>query len=885
MTGRMRRLWARLRAPLDARRADRDFEQELESHLAMSTDDLVRRGMPPDAARRLAAIRVGGRGLLAEQHRDARGLAFVDATLQDLRLALRQIGRARGVALAAIAALALGIGANTVGFTIVHAALLRALPFEDPARVVILSWQHRSGRRINLSQAELQAVLSGSRSFSALAAYREGEFNLSDDRALPQPARGTWLTPNAFAVLGLRPRLGRGFSADDARPGAAPVAVIASRLWRSRYGGDPGVLGRPLRLNGQPATIVGVMPEGVAFPDDSLVWVPLVPPAGGEAEHARALRVFGRLRDGADRRAAHAELDGLAGQLRASYPDRMSELVGVRVESFTDRFIGGAGRPMFLTVMGAVVLVLLIACANVATLLLSRSAARAREIAVRKALGATRLRIVRQLLVESLVLGFAGGGLGLLLASGGLALFDAAMRESLPYWVVFTLDYTVFAYVAGVCVLTALLSGLAPALHVSKTSHGEVLKDGARAVVGSRRDRRLGGVLVVAELALTIVLLMGAGSMVRSALALSAIDLGFEADGLMAMEVRLPASTYPTPEARRAFFAVLEPRVAATPGVGAVALTTGVPPLDGGERLLDVDRGAAGSDARPVHVGTVTITPRFFDALGVPLVRGRGFSDRDGAPGLETVIVNERLAAQFFPGEDPIGRRLRFVPRTPAGGAPDAWRTIVGVSGRILQGSPTDAYENAVVYIPYRQEAPAGASLLLRSALQPAAVMDAVRRAVQAIDRDQPVFDLRTLAQVSADDRWWPRTWGSLFGSLALIGLVLSSVGLYAVVAHAASERTREIGLRVALGARRGQVVWLVIRQGLARLALGLTLGLGASWALRPVLPTGMAGVTAHDPAAMTGVAALLAIVCLAACLLPARRAARLDPVVALRKE
>ena len=541
---------------------------------------------------------------------------------------------------------------------------------------------------------------------------------------------------------------------------------------------------------------------------------------------------------------------------------------------------------MFITVMGAVIFVLLIACANVANLLLLRSVHRAREIAMRRALGATRWRVVRQLLLESLVLASIGGLGGLFLAYLGVRTFAGAMELSgLPYWIRFTVDPVVLAYVAALCVATAILFGLAPALHVSKTA-SSVVRESGRGTIGSRRERWFSSGMVVIELALTVVLLAGSGVMIRSFLALYAVDIGVDVDRLMTMDLQLPASRYPTAESRRAFVEKLEPRLAAVPGVEAAAVTTGVPGRDGGERLLEIERAGSATGTRPVHVSTVTITPGFFEAAGVRLVRGRNFHDMDGAPGAETVIINERLAAQFFPGEDPIGRRLRFTEREPAPGKPvDVWRTIAGVSGRILHGSSLDLYQNAVVYIPYRQEPASAASLLVRTALPPASVMESVRRQVQALDRDQPVQDIRTLAQVLSNDRWWYRTWGGVFAAFAIIALVLSSIGLYAVMAYAVTQRTQEIGVRMAIGARPRQVSWLILRRGLAQLAAGLAIGLPAALTLTSVLRLGLTDVGPHDPVTFTAIATLVTVVAVVACLVPARRATRVDPVVALRAE
>jgi putative ABC transport system permease protein len=882
----LRHLLARMRALSRGSDLDRDFAQELESHLDMMTDENIRRGMSRDQARRAASISLGSVASLQEQHRAARGLPGLASVLQDLRFSYRLIVKDRWFSAAILTALALGIGANTTGFTIVNAAFFRGLPFDRADRLYIMSWQNRSGRRTNFSHQELHDLRERSRTFHALAGYSETAVNVSDDRTLPEEAHATWITSNLFGVLRQQPLLGRDFVERDELPGADPVAVIGHGIWKTRFGLDPSVLGRALRVNGEAFTIVGVMPEGMKFPDAIDLWMPFKTTDANQDRSARTVRVFGRLEDDVDRVEAQTEVSGIAAQLITEHPEAARDLLSVRVETFTERFVGGAGRPMFITVMGAVSLVLLIACANVASLLLSRSTVRAREIATRIALGATRGRIVRQLLVESLMFGFIGGGAGLILAIAGVRAFDAAYGPSMPYWIAFTVDYVVFGYVVAICVLTATLFGFAPALHLVKSGTRETIKEAGRGTTSSPRVRRFSSLLIVSELALTIVLLVGAGSLIRAFVTLYRVELGIGITDLMAMRVRLPAAKYPTPQARRAFFDRLEARVNAIPGIEASAVTTGVPPLDGGERLLELEGTRSGANATPVFVGTATIGPRFFRVLGASVIRGRNFDEPDGAPGSETVLVNQHLAEQFFPGEDPIGKRLRFTRRElPPVESTDSWRTIVGVIPSIRQGSPSDEYVNAVVYIPYRQESPAVASLLVRSALPPPSVMNAVRREVQAIDSDQPVLAIQTVEQILAGDRWWQRTWGSTFGLLAAIAVVLSALGLYSVMACSVTQRTQEIGVRMALGAQRRQVSWLILRRGLAQLVVGLIAGFAGSFALRRVLPGGIVGVTPHDPIAVVSIALLLTIVSIAACLIPARRATRVDPVAALRAE
>jgi putative ABC transport system permease protein len=805
--------------------------------------------------------------------------------LQDLRFTFRLLVKERWFSAAAIVALALGIGVNAVGFTLVHAAFLRGLPFDGADRLFVLTWQSRAGRR-NVSHAEFRDWREQNRSFEGLAAYRSDSMNVSDSRALPEQARGTRMTANSFELLRQAPLLGRGFTNGDDQIGAEPVAVISYTFWKNRYGADPDVAGTPIRVDGQPATVVGVMPEGMRFPDNTEVWLPAIP-AIGEARDRRSLNVFGRLKSDLARVEAQTEMNGIAERLTAAFPDINKGFIGIRVETFTERYVGGAGRTMLLVIMGAVSFVLLIACANVANLLLSRSANRAREVAVRAALGATRWRVVRQLLVESLALAFIGGSLGLLLGDFGVRLFDAAVTDpGKPYWMDFRVDYVVFGYVAGICGLTAILFGLAPALHVSKTNNNEVLKEGGRGTTGNRRARWLSGTMVVTELALTVVLLTGAGLMLRSFMNLERLDAGFSIEHLLTMRLQLPEAKYGNADQRRAFYEQLEPRLTAIAGVDAVAVTTTVPPLRAGERVFEIDGRPAAPPNDELEVAAVTISPRFFEVVGVNLLRGRSFEDTDGATGSETVIINERMASQYFPGEDPLGRRIRFVPRQPTPDQPaPPWRTIVGVSPSIRYGETRQVELNAVVYIPQRQEPPAGAALLVRSRLPSGALVDPLRQAVQSVDADQPVFSIQTLDRMLDEERWPFRVFGVMFVVFAVIALVLSSVGLYAVMAYSVTQRTSEIGLRMALGAQARQVEWMILRLGLIQLAVGLSLGLAGAMLVGSVMDSMLVGITPGDPVTFAAITTLLTIVSLAACLVPARRATQVDPLTALRAE
>jgi putative ABC transport system permease protein len=810
--------------------------------------------------------------------------------LQDVRFALRLMARERWYTTVAIIALALGIGVNAMGFSLTYAALYRGLPFDQSDRLFAISWQHKSGDRSSLSVPELRDWRSQTRTFIGFGGYMSGRANIADDRALPESARTSWLTANSFALLRQPPMIGRDFVAGDDQKGAEPVVMLGYRFWMNRYGGDRGVIGKPVRVDGVAATIVGVMPESMQFPDTTDVWMPLIPNARQEQRDHRPLQIFGRLADGMSAVQARVELNGIAQRIAKAYPEATKDLVGARVETFSERFVNGPARIVFTVLLWFVGFVLLIACANVANLLLSRSAQRAREIAVRMAMGATRIRVLRQLLIESLLLGVVGGVLGLLIAFLGVPVFDASITDAgKPFWIVFKVDRVVVMYVAAICILTSIAFGLAPALHVSRSNMHDVLKESGRSAVGGKRVRWFSGAMVVVELALTLVLLGGAGLMIRSFAKLYSQDLGFSTSGLMAMRVILPPPKYEAPEARRLFFERLEPQLQTIPGADGVVVTTSVPPFSSGNRPIEIEGRARGAGDPPPEAGSVTVTPRFFDVMRTPLLRGRGFNDKDGAPGAEHVIVNQKFASQFFPGDDAIGKRFRFAARTESYLTPEqkkasAWLTIVGISP-VIRHNAQHPEPRAIAYIPLRYDPPVYGTVLVRSGLPPASVMDAVRREVQRVDPDQPVLTIETLDQMLSNQRWPFRVFGTLLGVFALIALVLSAVGLYAVMAYSVSQRTQEIGVHMALGAEARQVSWLILRRGLIQLAMGLTLGLAGAYGLSQVLKSVIVQVTPGDPVTFAAISALMIAVALTACLLPARRATRVDPLVALRPD
>jgi predicted permease len=808
--------------------------------------------------------------------------------LQDLKYAVRLLVKDKWFTLVAAVALALGIGVNNTVFTFVNAVLIRGLPFDDPDRIMSLGTRDARGRDRGLSYLEFQDWRDSTRAFSGMAAFSGQTMNVSDEGRAPERFAGPYISGDAFKLIGERPLLGRDFLPEDDRPGAAPVVILGSGVWKNRYGSDPGVIGRTIKVNELPATVIGVMPDGFKFPINADLWMPLSQLAGlaEQKRDARNYEVFARLAPGVTPPQARSELESVAARLAHDFPTINKDVVPT-VMTFNERYNGGNIRLVFLSLLGAVGFVLLIACANVANLLLARSANRSREISVRVSLGATRVRIVRQLLVESVLLALISGVLGLGLSVVGIRMFDAAVADvGKPYWIKFTLDGSVFGYLAAICLGTGVIFGLAPALHVSKTDINEVLKEGGRSGAGLRA-RRWTSVLIVFELALTLVLLSGAGFMVRSILVLYNRDLGIETAHLLTMRLQLPNRKYPTPEQRRAFYQRLDDRLAALGNVQAATITTNPPVAGGATRQLVVEGREPAAGEQPQTVTQVMIGPRYFETVGVKLARGRTFDEVDGTAGHDSAIVNQRFVAMHFPGEDPIGRRIRLTSEAAPGAPPQppTVATIVGISPTVRQRSMQEVLPDPVVYLPLRSQASPFSVLMVRTTGDPAALTPVVREEVRAIDPDLPLFGIATLDQMLAQGQWPFKVFGTMFGILALIALLLSAVGLYAVTAYSVSQRTQEIGVRMALGAQAPQVWWLILRGALWQLAIGLTAGLAGAFGVGRLLESILVKTGSRDELTLLAIAAVLTVVSLAACFWPARRATRLDPLKALRYE
>ena len=808
----------------------------------------------------------------------------------DLWLGLRLLGRYPGVTVAAILALALAIGANVTVFTLANAFLFKNLPFDDSDRILYISSTNtaRPGSSRGMSYPDFVDIRTQVASLDGLGALSSGSVDLSDTARLPERYRCAFLTAGGFAVIGQWPVRGRDFMPDDERPGATPVAILGNALWQGRYSSDPSVVGRTIRIDGVPTAVVGVMPAGVTFPGASDLWMPLVRTAALDRRDSRRLTLFGRLKKGASLASARSELTTIASRLAAEYPATNKD-IGVLVQNFNDRFSGGETPRLLVWLMWAVGFVLVIACANVASLLLARAVDRTREVSIRASLGASRWRVIRQLLVESLLLALLGAGFGWILGVWGVRIFDAALVPAVkPPYIDFSIDYRVLAYLATITIGTGVLFGLAPALHLSRLDLSTALKEGGNAAGRGRRATAVSFALVVTEVSLAVVLLAGAGLMIRSLLNTYRADIGVKPDNILSMTMSLRASRYPRLEDQVHFYDRLEARLEALPGVETAAVASDLPAESPDVFAYETDLAAPTEDANRPRTSGLIVGEDYFRAMGVPPRAGRAFAAADADGSLPVAIVNQALVAESWPGADPLGRRLRFLERpdgAPRGAplAPGPWLTVVGVVPDILQDD--ESFEiSPTVYVPFRQRPQSGMEMIVRTRVPPATLGDPIRQAVRSLDDDMAVRSLRSLEESLWFRNWRYRIFGTMFGIFAAIALVLASTGLYAVIAHSVSQRTREIGVRMTLGASPGRILRLVFTQGMVQLATGLALGLAGALATTNVLRAMLVGITSADPWTFAGVSLVLALACALGCAIPARRAMRVDPLVVLKQ-
>jgi putative ABC transport system permease protein len=865
------------------RRRDDRLSDEIQEHLDLLTEDYIAHGMAPGDARAAARRAFGGVEQMKETYRDQRGLPFVDALGQDLRFALRLLHRDRGFTVTATLVLGIGIGVNNMLFTILNAHTIRGLPIDDVDRVIYVSSFGDRAPNQGVSYPDFQDMRTAVEPLVDLAAFSSAPVNVSGDGQAAERLDGAYVTENAFGLLGISPVLGRGFSAEDHRPGAQTVALLGDAAWASRYRSDPAVVGRSVQLNGAPAVIVGIVPERAGFPSTARVWLPIahLPDLVSQERDDRSLGVFGRLRDGVTVAEVREALESVAERLSRDHPDT-NRNVRARVVPINERFLGRVTEPAWLAFMTVGFLVVLISCANVANLVLATSVQRAREIAIRTSLGASRRRVLRQLLTEGAILASIGGLAGLGLATAGVRIFESAIPENvLPYWMDYSIDARVLSALVAVSLGTVVVFGVLPAIRASKADVTGVLKEDGPAGTHGRATQRLSTAFLAAEFGLAVVMLAHLTLSLRDNSSGLPTDDAIVTTKVLAAEITLPQETFKSNEQRSAFYARLRERLGANLGVSSASLA-GVAPGQGqiAEEEIEIEgRPAAPPESRP-RVLTISVTPDYFETFGLTLIRGRDLSEKDGAPGQAHAIVSERLARQFFEGDDPIGRRVFLLPRT---GGSEARRSfsIVGIAPDIRQRRSADP--DAIVYVPLRMAAPATATLLVRSRTEGEDVVPFLRQEVHALDSNLPLYRIRTMAQAIRDTQWNGRLAARLIQTLTAIAVGLSIAGLYAVTVYGISQRTHEIGLRMALGARTPQVAGLIARRVAGQLAIGLLVGFLFTMLWDRTFP-GPPGTGITDPRSLAIVVAVLVSLAAIACWAPIRRATRLEPLTAIRR-
>jgi putative ABC transport system permease protein len=874
------RTWlARLAGLVRGRRREDDLQTEIETHLALLADEFERRGLPSDEAGLAASRAFGGVERTKVVYREQLRLPLVDALVQDARFALRLLARERGVALTAVLVLGLGLGVNNMMFTLIYGTTMRGLPIPDRDRVLHVSTFDKQFPDRPLTYPEFAHLRAHTRTFAGMAAFVNAPVAVSDDGRAADRFDATYLTANAMTLIGTAPALGRMFTANDDRPGAEPVAILGATAWEARYAGDPATVGGTILIDGMPTTVIGVMPQPSRFPTTAEVWLPLtrMPRFDPQNRDARTLRVVGRLSPVAAEADARTEMEELFSAFAGDGPS--GDGLGTRVVPLNDRFFFSPLQPGWLAFCAAALLILIVTCANTANLMLSSTGRRAREIAVRTSLGASRRRIVGQILVECIVITALGGLVAAGVSRVAVRLFRSAIPSgAMPYWMDYSMDSRVLLALLVAAFLSVLLVGLVPALHASRTDVNRVLKDGGRAG-SSRSSRRLTTVFLVAELAFAIVLAMQFAQSWQGAPRVPSDD-AIETTAVLTASVTLPSTTYRAADERADFLRRLFDRLQGVDGVIASSAATAVPMGGAVEQRLDVDGTEPDPERRP-RVATVSIGPRYFDALAVSLRRGRAFTDADGLPGHEAAIVNQRFVDMHLNDVNPIGHRIRL---TPANAAVEsvAWFTIVGVVEDIRQ---RPAAPDAVVYTPIRASTPATVSVLMRSRLHPADASAMLREQVMAIDPRLPLYRVMTLGRAIEDAQWNGRVSHRLITALTLLAVVVSIVGLYAVTSQAVNQRTQELGIRMALGARAADVRRLILRRAAFQAALGLLLGLaGSAWWSSAFFSGQQTPPPLVPLDQFLPVAVGLIVVTLGACAIPLHRATSLDPASVLRE-
>ncbi|HKP82413.1 MAG TPA: ABC transporter permease [Pyrinomonadaceae bacterium] len=875
----MSSLLRRWRALTHRDELEQELDEEMRFHLDRDIEQNIKSGMTREDARYAALKAFGGVDQSKEECRNARGVDLIENTVRDVTYSLRVLLKSYGFTIVVILTLALGIGANTAIFSFANGILLRPLPYPQSDHLVVLDETalKRGVDSMSVSYPNFLDWREQNTVFEDIATYYgTSRFSLTGEGE-PLQIRGTRINQGLFEILRVSPQLGRTFTANEDRPEEDAVVILGHDLWQRTFGGDPNIVGKKITISNRARTVIGVMPRGFRFPEISELWVPLALTTKMFTRTDHGLQAVARLKDGVSLPQAQSEMNNIAARIEQQNPIT-NEGLGVKVMSL-HQYLSGDYRDGLLILLGVVGCVLLVACVNVANLMIARGSARQKEFALRSALGASRWRIVRQLLFESLLLSIVGGVLGFVLSIWALRLLLSAIPFQLPFWMNFNIDPRVLGFTAGITLLTGLIFGAVPALQTSRVDLNDTLKEGGRGNTGVRTRAR--SLLVVTEIALSLVLLVGAGLMIQSFLRLRSVNIGLDPKNVLTASVVLPQAKYRENDQRAAFFTQLVERMSHLPGVEA-ASATGTLPLSGNNwgRSLTVEGRPVLSVGQADVIQHTVVAPGYFRTMGIQLLAGRDFTDADNKDAPNVTIVDERLARQYWPNESPIGKRVRFGP--PEDNEP--WHTVIGVVSTVRHQRVQEDTRQSV-YLPHQKIPVTGMTLVARTSSNPTDFAGAIRREVAQLDRDIPVSQIATMEEVVAESIWQPRLYATLFAVFAGGALALAIIGIYGVMAFLVQTRTHEIGVRMALGATTRDVFNLIVGRGMKLTAVGIVIGIVGAIALTRWMQSLLFNTSTTDPITFVLISVLLSLAAFFACYIPARRAAKVDPLVALRYE